>query len=85
MTTSDSITLSWSVGEHVTSSEVEWRETGSDGSVTTDEGSGRIAGNTFTIKGLKNNAEYTITVTVYNLAGFEESQSIVITTEKGKT
>ena len=33
--TSDSITLSWSVGEHVTSSEVKWRETGSDGGVAT--------------------------------------------------
>ena len=83
MTTSDSITLSWSVGEHVSSSEVEWQETGSDGS---NERSDRIAGNTYTTKGLKNNTEYTITVTVYNPAGYEESQPIVITTtEKGKT
>ena len=83
MTTSDSITLSWSVGEHVSSSEVKWRESGSDGS---DETSDRIADDTHTIGGLKNNTEYTITVTVYNPAGFEESQPIVITTtEKGKT
>ena len=86
MTTFDSITLSWSVGQHVTSSEVKWQETSSDGSVTTDETSDRIAGNTYTIEGLKNNTEYTITVTVYNPAGYEESQPIVITTtEKGKT
>ena len=85
MTTSDSITLSWSVGEHVSSSEVEWRETGSDSSVTNDERSDRIADDTYTIERLKNNTDYHIKVRVYNPAGFEESQSIVITTEKGKT
>ena len=82
--TYDSITLSWSVGEYVTSSELVWRETGSDGSVTTDEGtSGRIAGNTYTIAGLKINTEYTITVTVSNPAG-SINQFIVVTIEKGK-
>ena len=63
----------------MTSSEVAWRETGS---VTTDDTSGRIAGNAYTIAGLKNNTEYTITVTVYNLAGRNISQPILVTTGK---
>ena len=82
MTTFDSITLSWSVDEHVISSEVKWQEIGSDGS---DERSNMTANNTFTIERLKNNTEYNITVTVYNRAGYNESQLIVLTTEKGKT
>ena len=86
--TSDSITLSWSVGEHVTSSEVKWRETGSDGGVATkaddNEGtSGRITDNTYTIGGLKSDTEYTITVTLVNSAGSMTSPPITRITEKG--
>ena len=81
-TTSDSIKLSWSVGEHVTYSEVEWREAG----VTTkaDDSPVRINApdNTYTIEGLKSDTKYTITVTVVNPAG-RETISITHTTEKG--
>ena len=86
--TSDSITLSWSVDKYVTSSEVKWQETGSDGGVATkaddNEGtSGRITDNTYTIGGLKSDTEYTITVTVVNPAGSMSSPPITRTTEKG--
>ena len=86
--TSDSITLSWSVDKYVTSSVVEWQETGSDGGVATkandNEGtSGRITDNTYTIGGLKSDTEYTITVTVVNPLGNMTSQLITFTNEKG--
>ena len=81
-TTSNSITLSWSVGEHVAYSEVEWQEAG----VTTkaDDSPVRVdaPGNTYTIEGLKSNTPYTITVTVVNPAG-RVTSSITHTTEKG--
>ena len=83
-TTSNSITLSWSVGEHVTYSEVEWREAG----VTTkaDDNPVRInaPGNTYTIEGLKSDTPYTITVIVVNPAG-NMTSSITRTTEKSKS
>ena len=72
----------------MTSSEVKWRETGSDGGVATkaddNEGSsGRITDNTYTIEGLKSDTKYTITVTVVNPAGNMTSQLITFTTENG--
>ena len=72
----------------MTSSEVKWRETGSDGGVATkaidNEGtSGRITDNTYTIGGLKSDTEYTITVTVVNPAGSMTSQLITFTNENG--
>ena len=80
--TSNSITLSWSVGEHLTSSEVMWREAGA----TTKADDNRVRvdapGNTYTIGGLKSNTQYSITVTVFNPAGSITS-SISHTTEKG--
>ena len=83
--TSNSITLSWSVGEHVTYSEVVWREVG----VTTkaDDNHVRVdaPGNTYTIEGLKSDTRYTITVTVVNPAGSMTSQPITHTTEKSKS
>ena len=82
--TSDSITLSWNVGEHVTYSEVEWREAG----VTTkaDDNTVRInaPGNTHTIEGLKSDTKYTITVTVVNPAG-NMTSSITRTTQNSKS
>ena len=82
---SNSITLSWSVGEHVTYSEVLWREVG----VTTkaDDNHVRVntPGNTYTIGGLNSNTPYTITVTVVNPAGSMTSQPITRTTEKSKS
>ena len=87
--TSDSITLSWSVGEHVTYSEVVWRETVSDGGVATkadDTVKNKTIdapGNTYTIGGLKSDTEYTITVTVVNPAGSMISPPITRSTEKG--
>ena len=85
--TSNSITLSWSVDKYVTSSEVKWRETGSDSGVATkanDEGtSGRITDNTYTIGGLKSDTRYTITVTVFNPAGSMTSPPITRSTQKG--
>ena len=83
-TTSDSITLSWSVDEHVTYSEVEWGEAG----VTTkaDDSPVRVDApdNTYTIEGLKSDTKYTITVTVVNPAG-NMTSSITRTTEKSKS
>ena len=83
--TSNSITLSWSVGEHVTYSEVVWQEVG----VTTkaDDNHVRVDApdNTYTIGGLKSDTEYTITVTVVNPAGSMTSQPITHTTEKSKS
>ena len=80
--TSNSITLSWSVDEHATHSEVVWREAG----VTTkaDDNPVRVdaPGSTYTIEGLKSNTPYTITVTVVNPAG-NMTSSITLTTEKG--
>ena len=69
----------------MTSSEVKWRETGSDGGVADDnEGtSGRITNNTYTIGGLKSDTEYTITVTVFNPAGSMANQLITFTIENG--
>ena len=69
----------------MTSSEVRWQETGSDGGVATkaddSEGtSGRITDNTYTIGGLKSDTEYTITVIVFNPAGNTTSQLIMIST-----
>ena len=74
----------------MTSSEVKWRETGSDDGVATkaddNEGtSGRITDNTYTIGGLKSDTEYTITVTVVNPAGSMTSQLITFTIENGNT
>ena len=81
--TSNSITLSWSVGEHVTYSEVKWREAG----VTTKAEDNLVRvdapGNTYTIGELKSDTRYTITVTVVNPAGSMTSPSTTHTTEKG--
>ena len=71
----------------MTSSEVRWRETGSDGGVATkaddSEGtSSRITDNTYTIEGLMSDTEYTITVTVFNTAGYMTSQ-LISTIENG--
>ena len=84
---SNSITLSWSVDNYVTYSEVKWQET-SDGSVATkaddNEGtSGRITDNTYTIRGLKGDTKYTIRVTVFNPLGNMSSQLITFTIENG--
>ena len=72
----------------MTSSEVKWRETGSDGGVATkaddiEATSGRITDNTYTIGGLKSDTEYTITVTVVNPAGSMANQLITFTIENG--
>ena len=82
MVASDSIALSWNVDKYVTSSEVKWRETGSDGGVADDNAgsSGRITSNAYTIGGLKSGTKYTITVTVFNPLG---SQLITFTIENG--
>ena len=83
-TTSNSITLSWSVGEHVTYSKVEWRA--ADVTTKADDNPVRVEapGNTYTIEGLKSNTPYTITVTVVNPAGSMTS-SITRTTEDSKS
>ena len=81
--TSNSISLSWSVGEHGTYSDVLWREA----CVTTkaDDNPVRVDApdNTYTVGGLKSNTPYTITVTVVNPAGSMISPAITRSTEKG--
>ena len=81
--TSNSISLSWSVGEHVTYSEVVWREAG----VTTkaDDNPVRVDApdNIYTIGGLESNTPYTITDAVVNRAGSMTSPPITRSTEKG--
>ena len=89
--TSDTITLSWSLGQYIDYSVVTWQRDDSGGGPTTetDEGvSEKIYApdNTYTIRGLQNNTVYTITVTVYNILGNKTSPTLshnTINTKKG--
>ena len=91
--TATSISLSWtSAGSEVTSSEVMWRvfrgDDGSGGGSTTetdedDEGSGSsgsITSTSYTVQDLKSSTNYSLTVTVTNVAGSTISKPIIIAT-----
>ena len=86
--TSDTITLSWSLGPYIDYSVVMWQIEDSGGRPTneTDKGvSEKIDApdNTYTIRGLQSNAVYHITVTVYNILGNKTSPPITFNIEKG--
>ena len=86
--TSDTITLSWSLGPYIDYSVVMWQIEDSGGRPTneTDEGvSEKIPApvDTYTIRGLQRNTVYHITVTVYNILGNTTSHPITFDIEKG--
>ena len=74
-----SISLSWSVpsGSVVTSSEVVWRREASGG---TENNSGSLNDTNYTIEDLESNIVYIITVTVYNVAGSNDSRPLNVST-----
>ena len=73
ITTSNSISFSWSLPPGTTASEVSWTLAGSraGGTVDSTEGgsSGMITGNSYTITDLSSGTSYDITVSIFHPAG----------------
>ena len=80
-TTATNISLSWtSAGSVVDSYEVVWERDTSGECPDEDEGSVTITGGSYTITGLEEDSNYTITVNATNAAGSAASEPVTAMT-----